>query len=150
MVISFIIGRIDTPLMMTRIPDPHPILKLGHAFQGARALLSAVELGVFSALADGPLDRDALQQRVGINQRGTRDFLDSLVALGMLTRDDDGLYRNTIESDYYLDRSKPTYIGAVLENFGTRNYAVWSGRVEPKLTSTQATIILSYILMRRS
>jgi hypothetical protein len=34
--------------------DPEQILRLGMAFWGSKTLLSAVELGVFTALADGP------------------------------------------------------------------------------------------------
>jgi hypothetical protein len=39
------------------------IIELGYGFRSAKALMSAVELGVFTALADGPLDRDTLRRR---------------------------------------------------------------------------------------
>ena len=41
------------------------ILSLGHAFRASKAVLSATELGVFTALAEGPLDRDHLITKLG-------------------------------------------------------------------------------------
>src|SRR4051812_47707591 len=70
------------------------IMELGFAFRGAKVLLTAVELELFTALADGPLDLDTLRQKVGIAERGARDFFDALVALGLLERSEDGSYRN--------------------------------------------------------
>jgi hypothetical protein len=95
-------------------PTPDRIVELGYAFWGARAVHSAVELRVFSELAIGPLDADALRVRVGLHPRCARDFLDALVALGMLQRTD-GLYSNTVETDPFLDRAKPSYIGGLLD-----------------------------------
>src|SRR5207247_405093 len=105
---------------------PHRILQVGHAFRAAKALLSAVELGVFSVLTEGPADLQTLSRRVGIHQRGARDFFDALVALDMLRRDENGFYANTPEADLYLDRRKPTYIGGELEHFSTYVFPRWS------------------------
>jgi len=73
---------------------PDNILQLGFAFFGSKTLLSAVELGVFSELAERPLTADQLRERLKLHPRSTRDFFDALVALGMLQREGD-LYRNT-------------------------------------------------------
>lgn len=62
--------------------NPEPILRLGMAFWGSKTLLSAVELGVFTALADGPQDGVSLAKELGLHARSSRDFLDALVALG--------------------------------------------------------------------
>ena len=96
-------------------PVPDGIMDLGFAFFGSKALLSAVELGLFSELAHGPLDAEPLRQRLGLHPRAAHDFFDALVALGMLERAD-GRYRNTAETDRYLDRAKPSYVGAWLES----------------------------------
>ena len=79
--------------------------------------MSAAELGVFTPLAEGPLDCEPLTERLGIAERGALNFFDTLVALGMLRRGDDGRYSNTPEADRYLDRGKPTYIGGELEHY---------------------------------
>ncbi|MDB5927845.1 MAG: O-methyltransferase family 2 [Betaproteobacteria bacterium] len=108
------------------VTSPDRIMELGHAFRGSKALLSAVELGIFTTLADGPLDIEALRERVGLNKRGARDFLDALVALGMLVRHTDGRFANSPEADVYLDRTKPTYVGGLLESFNAEQYGVWA------------------------
>jgi hypothetical protein len=106
---------------------PNRIMELGHAFRGAKVLPSAVELGLFMALADGALDLESLRGRLGLDTRGARDFLDALVALGMLVRHDDGGYANSAEADLYLDRNKSTYVGGLLERLNARDYG--SGRL---------------------
>jgi hypothetical protein len=92
-------------------------------------LLSAIELGVFSALASGPADFDTLRDRLGLHPRSARDFLDTLVALGFLSRAD-GRYANTPETDLFLDRSKPSYVGGILEMANHRLYPFWAHLTE--------------------
>jgi DNA-binding IclR family transcriptional regulator len=66
--------------------SPTSIIDLAVAFWGAKTLLSAVELHLFTVLAPGPLERDTLAARLQLHPRAARDFLDALVALGMLVR----------------------------------------------------------------
>jgi Dimerisation domain len=89
---------------------PDAIMQLGFAFWGSKTLLSAVELGLFTLLADGPLSADALTTQLKLHPRSVRDFLDALVSLGQLERND-GLYSNTPAGALFLDRRKPTYVG---------------------------------------
>jgi hypothetical protein len=106
---------------------PDKILKLAHSFRAAKTLLSAVELGVFTALAsDGPAPLDVLVRRVGIHERGARDFFDALVALDLLDRDDGGRYMNTRQTELYLDRRKPSYVGGELEHFSRYVFPHWA------------------------
>jgi hypothetical protein len=109
---------------------PDAIFRIANAFKGARVLLSAAELGVFAALAERPLDREALRRRIGIAERGARDFFDALVAMGMLCRDDAGRYGNTPETDRYLDPRKPSYVGGQLSLIDARQTAPWSRLTE--------------------
>ncbi len=110
--------------------SPEAIMQLGLAFWGSKTLLSAVELGVFSELAEaGRLDGDALGERLGLHPRSTRDFLDALVALGMLERDDGG-YANTPSTELFLDRAKPSYVGGILEMANARLYPFWGSLTE--------------------
>ena len=108
---------------------PDRIIDLGSAFWGAKTLLSAVELGVFSELAKGPLDGETLRGRLGLHPRSARDFLDALVALGMLVRDRER-YANTPETDLFLDRAKPSYMGGLLEMLNVRLYGFWGSLTE--------------------
>jgi len=105
-------------------PTPARLLQLGMGFWGPRAFLSAVELGLFSVLAKGPLDEPQLRQRLGLHPRSARDFFDTLVALGVLQRTA-GRYRNAPDADAFLDRAKPGYVGGVLEMAVARLYPFW-------------------------
>ena len=106
-------------------PSPGRILQLGLGFWAAKTLLSAVELGVFTELGRGPLDGEALRARLQLHPRSAADFLDALVALGMLERQD-GRYHNTPEGAAFLDRTQPGYIGGLLEMAGARLYPCWN------------------------
>jgi hypothetical protein len=85
---------------------------------------------VFSVLAEeGPLDGEALRERLGLHPRSARDFFDALVALGMLDRED-GRYANTPSTDLFLDRAKPSYMGGLLEMANARLYPFWASLTE--------------------
>ena len=105
---------------------PDGIMQVGLGFWGAKTLLSAVELGLFSELAKGPATAEALQARLGLHPRSVHDFLDALVALGMLEREGAN-YRNTPATGLYLDRGKPSYLGGMLEMANARLYRFWGG-----------------------
>lgn len=111
---------------MTDHPGPEGILQLGMGFWASKTLLSAIELELFTELASHPEDLGALKARLGLHERGARDFLDALVALGMLERED-GIYRNTPSTDLFLDKAKPSYIGGILEMANHRLYPFWGG-----------------------
>lgn len=116
--------------MNTHTPlNPEKILQTGMSFWAAKTLLSAIEIGVFTELAHGPELFDALSKRLGLHSRAARDFLDALVALGFLTRSAD-IYANTPETDHFLDRNKPSYIGGILEMANSRLYPFWAHLTE--------------------
>ena len=114
---------------MSEQPNPEKILQTGLAFWPAKTLLSAIELGLFTELADGSQPLDAIISRFGLHQRSARDFLDTLVALGFLHRSADR-YANTPETDLFLDRRKPSYIGGILEMANHRLYPFWGHLTE--------------------
>ena len=109
--------------------SPDHILQIGLGFWASKTLLSAVELGVFSRLSDGPRTGPELQAALGLHPRGTYDFLDTLVALGLLQRDgagEAGLYANTPSTALFLDRKSPQYVGGMLEMANARLYRFWA------------------------
>ncbi len=108
---------------------PERLMQIGLGFWASKTLLSAIELGLFTALAEGPLDAQQLTARLGLHQRGARDFFDALVALGMLERED-GSYRNTPETDQFLVRDRLTYLGGMLEMANERLYPFWGSLTE--------------------
>jgi hypothetical protein len=110
-------------------PSPDHILQVGFAFWSSKTLLSAVEMGVFTELADGPQEFGKLAGRLGLHERSARDFLDALVALGFLKRSGD-TYSNTDETDLFLDKRKPSYLGGMLEMANARLYRFWGSLTE--------------------
>ena len=113
--------------------DPGRLMQIGMGFWPAKTLLSAVELGVFTALSGKSLTARELQRELGLHPRGVADLLDTLVALDMLARDGDGeaaRYRNTEETAHFLDRNSSTYMGGFLEMANTRLYRFWGDLTE--------------------
>ncbi len=110
-------------------PSPARILEIGMGFWASKTLLSAVELGLFTELAAGPKTAAELEQALSLHPRATYDFLDALVALGLLARRGDGAdgrYMNTPATALYLDRMSPRYVGGLLEMANSRLYPFWA------------------------
>jgi predicted O-methyltransferase YrrM len=108
--------------------SPEKILKLGFAFWPSKVLLTAVEFGVFTELADKKMTGEELGQRLKLHPRGIYDFFDTLVSLGILERDGDGpsgKYSNTEETALFLDKNKPAYVGGILEMASQRLFRFW-------------------------
>ena len=110
---------------MSSHPTPDHIMQVGLGFWGSKTLLSAVEMELFTELGKGPEDLENVQNRLGLHPRSSRDFLDALVALGFLQRVD-GKYCNTPETDLFLDKRKPSYIGGILEMANHRLFDHWN------------------------
>ena len=106
--------------------QPRHIFDAAYGFWRSKALFAAIEIDLFSVLADEPLGVETLAIRTGVHNRAARDFFDSLVALNILERDEAGRYRNTTESDRYLVRQRPTYIGGLLKHLSRRHYNNWN------------------------
>ncbi|MCE9625108.1 MAG: methyltransferase [Deltaproteobacteria bacterium] len=104
--------------------SPEKIFNIGLGFWSSKVLLSAVELGLFTELASGPLDEETIRQRLRLHPRSSRDFLDALVSMGLLEREGTR-YSNGAEANRYLDRNKPTYLGGIFEMANARLYKHW-------------------------
>ncbi len=115
---------------------PDKILQVGLGFWASKTLLSAIEMELFTELAKHPEDLPALQARLGLHPRSARDFIDTLVALGFLRRVD-GKYHNTPETDLFLDKNKPSYLGGILEMANHRLYPSWGHLTEALRTGEQ-------------
>ncbi len=114
---------------------PANILQTGMAFWSSKVLLSAVELGLFTTLRDGARTAAEIERELELHPRGTFDFLDALVAIGLLARDGSGAgarYRNTPETGHFLVKGSPNYVGGILEMANARLYRFW-GDLTPAL-----------------
>ena len=115
------------------VPNPEHILQIGFDFWASKTLLSAVELDLFSLLADTDMTADQIAQAIGLHDRSRDDFLDALVSLGLLARDGDGptaSYRNTPDTALFLAKQSPAYLGGMLEMANARLYVFWASLTE--------------------
>src|SRR4029078_2934273 len=113
--------------------SPARIMEVGMAFWPSKTLLSAVELGLFTALGSKAMTGIELQKALGLHDRANPDFFDTLVALRFLERDGNGpesRYRNTPETAAFLDRSSTLVIGALGEMCSARLYRFWGDLAE--------------------
>jgi SAM-dependent methyltransferase len=113
--------------MTTDLHSPtevQPLVALALSFWSAKVAMTAVDVGVFGELANGPRDVRELATALGFAGRGARDFFDALVALGLLERTDQR-YANTPLAARYLDPRQSSYIGGVFEMTNQRLYPVW-------------------------
>ena len=109
--------------------DPSHILQIGSGFWPSKVLLSAVELELFTQLGSEAFTGEEIGDRLCLHPRAIWDFLDGLVALGLLDREGDGRaarYRNTPDTAVFLDKNSPEYIGGVLEMFNARLFRFWA------------------------
>lgn len=114
-------------------PNPEQILQIGMGFWASKTLLSAVELGLFTVLSDTELTGDDIAAKLELHNRSRFDFLDALVALGLLQRTGNGpgaVYSNTPDTAIFLDKTSPAYLGGILEMANARLYGFWGSLTE--------------------
>lgn len=112
----------------TKTLTPARIMEVGMAFWPSRVLLTAVKLGLFTALGQREKTGGELRDALGLHHRAIPDFTDTLVALGFLDREGEGesaKYRNTPETAAFLDRTSPAFMGGFLEMAHDRLYKYW-------------------------
>lgn len=120
--------------------SPHKILQVGTSFFAAKTLLAAVEFELFTKLAKcGATKAAPLKSELGLacSDRHFYDFLDALASFGFLKRDgllESALYSNSEDTDMFLDKNKPSYIGGILTMANHRLYGFW-GNLEDGLRS---------------
>lgn len=90
--------------------SPQLIFDTLNAFQRSAALKTAIELGLFSAIAAGHNSEQTLAAACQADGRGTRILADYLVVIGLLTKTGEqwGL---TPDAAMFLDRRSPAYLG---------------------------------------
>jgi predicted O-methyltransferase YrrM len=119
--------------MSTAELNPSHIMQAGLGFWASKTLLSAVELGLFTQLAQKPMTGAEIGRGLGLHPRAVPDFPDALVALGFLDRAGDGAdatYSNTAETALFLDRNNEHYVGGILEMANARLFGFWADLTE--------------------
>lgn len=138
------------PPARPEMTTPEGIMTLAMAFQRSRILLSAVDLGVFSALSDlsgasvdpgQPVSSTQVAERIKADARATDRLLNALAAMG-LVRKEHGLFSNTELSELFLVEDREDYMSnlrhtsSLYHSWATLTEAVRrGGSVEESLAS---------------
>ncbi len=94
-------------------PTPEIFFQTANAYQRSHALKAAIDLDLFTALAEGKDTPSLLAERCGAAARGVRILADYLTIQG-LVRKEGNKYRLTADSALFLDRKSPAYLGSAL------------------------------------
>lgn len=119
---------------------PEKIMQIGTGFWASKILLSAVRFELFTHLAEKKtMSANEIKSLLKFNctDRNVYDFLDSLTAFGFLSREGilaTAKYSNGADTDLFLDKKKPTYVGGMLEMLNNRLYEFWGNLEEGLLT----------------
>jgi precorrin-6B methylase 2 len=82
-----------------------------NSYHKTAAMIAALDLGLFTAIAEGANTSAALAAKVGAAERGARILADYLTIQGFMTKAD-GVYALTPSSATFLDRRSPAYLGS--------------------------------------
>ncbi|MBN9024643.1 MULTISPECIES: methyltransferase [Kaistia] len=94
--------------------NPEPFIEAVLGFRDTAAIKAAIDLDLFTALAEGATEPAALAIRTGASERGLRILCDYLTLKGFLAKAD-GRYAPSPSSAVFLDRRSPAYMGGVAD-----------------------------------
>jgi SAM-dependent methyltransferase len=123
-------------------PTPEPIVRVAQGFMAAKHLFTAEAVGLFPALADGPLTLEELAGRTGSGTHGARIVADAMVALGFCERDGD-TYRNAPVADTFLAGRRGPDLRPFLRFWDQISYPAWMGLADAVRTGEPAIHDLS-------
>ncbi|HEY8518346.1 MAG TPA: methyltransferase [Candidatus Binatia bacterium] len=108
---------------MTHDPSPAGLFEEFFAFLRTGVLKAALELDLFTRLADGPRTAEQLAAATASDPRGVRIVLDSLCVFGLLEKNASGAYALRPLAQMMLVRSSPAYAGGFMRI--TANRRLW-------------------------
>jgi 2-polyprenyl-3-methyl-5-hydroxy-6-metoxy-1,4-benzoquinol methylase len=94
-------------------PSPALFFDTISAYERTEALRAAIELDLFTLVAGGQRTAAQLANACQASPRGVRILADYLTVLGFLRKHDDQ-YELTPDSDVYLNRRSPAYLGGTV------------------------------------
>ena len=113
------------------------IQRIATGYMASKELFVASEVGLFTQLADGPLELDELAARCGIPRRTARILADAMTALGLLDGSR-GRYANRPEAQQYLSVPGRGGLGPFLRFWDQLSYPAWQGLAQAVRTGEPA------------
>ena len=95
-------------------PTPERIWQLLTGFQMTAALKAAIELDIFTLIAEGNVTAEQIAHAAGISERGVRILCDTLSVIGLLTKSG-GEYSTADDAAMFLVKTSPAYLGSVAD-----------------------------------
>lgn len=95
-------------------PSPQLFFQTITAHQSTEVLKTALELEVFTAIAEGNTTAAEIAKRCEASEKGIRVLCDYLTIMGMITKQNDR-YALTLDSSVFLDKRSPAYLGGATE-----------------------------------
>jgi 2-polyprenyl-3-methyl-5-hydroxy-6-metoxy-1,4-benzoquinol methylase len=102
----------NAPTEVPIAPSPMKIMEMISGYEKAAVIKTAIELDIFTAVAEGYVTPDQLAVRCQASKKGVRIISDYLVVEGLLSKEGPE-YALTPDSAAFLDRNSRTYIGAI-------------------------------------
>ncbi len=93
---------------------PENIFNILTGFQRSAALKAAIELELFTKIAEGATTARTIAEAVKAAERGVRILCDSLTVMELLTKRGES-YGLTDESAQFLDKNSPAYLGGAAD-----------------------------------
>jgi len=115
---------------VTDAADPGLVWRVINGYAGYWAVVAAVRLGVFDALAEGPAPARELATACAADEARTAVLADALVAMGVLGAADDG-YRLSATADELLVAGRPRSM---------RDLVLWSPGPQEDWTALERTV----------
>jgi len=99
-------------------PSPERLFQALNAYQLTNCLRGAIELDLFTAIAEGNDTTVKISRRVKASERGTRILCDYLTVAGFIEKQN-GRYQLSTEAATFLDRRSPAYLGGITRFIAT-------------------------------
>jgi SAM-dependent methyltransferase len=103
---------------------PEAIMRIGAGFMATKHLFVASELGLFTALAEGPRTLDEIAGALSIPRRTARISADACVSLGLLRREGDR-YANAPDAQAFLTGRGPMDLRPWARFWDSLSYPAW-------------------------
>lgn len=104
---------------------PESIFQLAQGYMASKLLFVAGEIGLFEQLADGPKSAAEVAANLRLPVRSVGVVANAMVALGMLTLEDDR-YRNSDTAQAFLTGRGPADMRPLLSLFNRLSYPRWN------------------------
>lgn len=105
---------------------PESIIRIGSGFMATKHMFVACELGLFTALAEGPRTLDEIAGALGIPRRTARISADACVSLGLVRREGDR-YVNAPDAQAFLTGRGPMDLRPWARFWDRISYGAWQG-----------------------